>query len=133
MRLFLTAAALTIMLGLGAATLLAAETVQPGPRHAAANDVRAPQGGQFLSLDRAFQRLELEARIEEYYADLAQQAQGLSRIERLELFYEAEAELRAMVLESQTYAGEHRVKGEDYLARARHALAYHLGLNEAPA
>jgi hypothetical protein len=133
MRLFLAAATLTVLLGFGAATLLAEEAVQPGPSYAAANDVRAPQGGQFVSLDRAFQRLELEAGIEELYADLAQQAQGLSRMERLELFYEAEAQLRAMVLESETYAGEHRGKGEDYLARARHALAYHLGLDDTPA
>jgi hypothetical protein len=133
MRLFLTAAALTVLLGFGAATLLAAEPAKPGPSVAAASDVRAPQGGQYLSLDRALVRLELEARIEDYYAELAEEAQGLSRLERLELFHQAEAELRDMVLESETYGGEHRVKGEDYLARARHALAYHLGLDETPA
>lgn len=134
MRLFLAMTAITVVVGFGAVAALAEEaSVAPGPSYAAAGDVRAPQGGQFVSLDRAFLRLELEAEIEEFYADLSARARGLSEEERIVLFHEAEEELRKMVLESETYAGEHRLKGEDYLARARHALAWHLGLDETPA
>jgi len=133
MRLFLAATALTLVVGFGTVTALADTPAPAGTIHAAAGDVRAPEGGQYVNLDRAFQRLELEAQIEDFYAELTREAQGLSRLERLELYYEAEAELRAMVLESETYAGDHRLKGEDYLAKARHVLAYHLGLDETPA
>lgn len=135
MRLFLAATALTLVVGFSTVAALADETTAvPGPSYAAAGgDVRAPQGGQYVKLDRAFQRLELEAKVEEFYADLSQQAQGLSRLERLELFYDAEEALRALVLESETYAGEHRLKGEEYLDDARHALAWHVGLDETPA
>lgn len=135
MRLFLAVTALTLVVGFGTVAALADEIpAVPGPSYAAASgDVRAPQGGQFVSLDRAFQRLELEAEIEDFYAQLTTQAQGLSEAERVELFYEAEAELREMVLESETYGGLHRMKGEDYLARARPALAFYLGLEETPA
>jgi hypothetical protein len=135
MRLFLAATAFTLVIGFGTVAALADETVTaPGPSYAAASgDVRAPQGGQYVKLDRAFQRLELEAKIEEFYADLTQQAQGLSRMERLELFYDAEEALRTLVLESETYAGEHHLQGEEYLDDARHALAWHVGLDETPA
>jgi hypothetical protein len=133
MRLFLAATTLTLILGFGTVAALADSPAPGATLHAAASDVRAPDGGQFVSLDRAFQRLELEAQIEDFYAELSREAQDLGRLERLELFYEAEAELRALVQGSETYAGEHRLKGEDYLAKARQVLAYHLGLDETPA
>jgi len=134
MRLFLAATAITLCLGFSAVAALADEApaAPGGTTYAAAGDVRAPQGGKFVSLDRAFVRLELEAQIEEFYADLIRQSQGLSEAERIELFHQAEAELHAMVLDSETYAGEHSRKGEDYYARARYVLAYHLGLDEIP-
>ena len=133
MRLFLAAAAFTVAAGLAAAATLAEGAAAPGPNYAAASDVRAPQGGQYLSLGRAFERLELEARIEEFYAELQVQAEGLSEAERVRLFHRAEEELRQMVLESESYAGQHRTKGQDYFERARHVLAYHLGLDDTPA
>jgi hypothetical protein len=134
MRLFLAMTAVTLVVGFGTVAALADETAAvPGPSYAAAGgDVRAPEGGQYVKLDRALQRLELEAKIEEFYADLTQQAEGLSRLERLELFHDAEETLRTLVLESETYAGEHHLKGEEYLDDARHALAWHLGLDETP-
>ena len=132
MRLFLAMTALTVVVGFGTVAALADETVAvPGPSYAAASggDVVAPKGGQYVKLDRAFKRLELEAKIEDFYADLTAQAEGLSRGERLQLFYDAEAQLRTMVMESETYAGEHRSKGEEYFSDARHALAWHIGLD----
>lgn len=144
MRTFLVATAATLAIGYGSLFALSASsheavgggmavTAQPAAATLApASDVKAVEEGKFVSRDLAFQRLALEAQLEEFYARLAAEAEGMSEAERVELYREAEAELARMILGSSTYSGPNLSKGKDYLALARLVLARHLGFESVP-
>lgn len=151
MRCFLIATAATVALGVGSLTLFADSGTAAPPAHAALElpaqkalalapasestsvEVKAVESGSFVSRDLAFDRLTLEARLEEFYARLAAEAEGKSEAERVALYHEAEAELTRLILGSSSYSGSNIEMGHDYLALARLALAQRLGLDAVPA
>lgn len=142
MRVFVFTTLATLLLGLGAAAALgesdeaASEPLLPmaaPERGNASSDVKAVTDGKFVSRDLAFDRLVLEAELEEFYAELRQQAEGLTEEERLALYREAEAELLRMILGSPTYSGQNLSLGIEYAKLARLVLARSLGLEEVPA
>ena len=149
MRSFLIAAAVTVIAGLGSFAAFAAGTGSAEPPVAAlaglqlpapksltlapAGDVQAVESGSFVARDLAFERLTLEAQLQELFARLEAEAAGKTEAERVALYHEAEAELTRLVLGSTSYSGSNAAQGHDYLAVARLALAQRLGLDSIPA
>lgn len=110
MRVFAVTTLTVVLLGLGAVAALAEEERQS------------------VRLEKAFQRLELEAELESFYADLEQQAAGLSEAERRALYHQAEAELMDIIMASPVYAGPNLRKGLNHLDQVKDYLAWRLGL-----
>lgn len=128
MRIFTLTALATVMLGLGTALAIAqpaaATGTSPGPLVTRPD----PTSSRYVSVERALQRLELEARLEDFYAEQRGKAQGLGFAERESLYREAERELRLLVLGSETYSGAAAGQGMAYLNDARLVLRRELGL-----
>lgn len=149
MRSFLIAATVTVIAGLGSFAAFAAGAGSAEPPLASlaglqlptqrtlelapAGEVKAVESGSFVSRDLAFERLTLEAQLQEFFARLAAEAEGKTEAERVALYHEAEAELTRMVLGSTSYGGANVGQGHDYLAVARLALAQRLGFDSIPA
>lgn len=122
MRLFAIATLATVMLGLGTAFAIAAPA--DAPRVTSPD----PQASQYVSVERALQRLELEAELEDFYAGLRAQAEGLDQAERRQLYLRSYSELARLILESDSYAGSGRTRGLAYLSDADVVLRRELGL-----
>lgn len=133
MRIFTFSAIVTIVLGLGTAAALAdgarGQPAAGGPVVTAPD----PATSQYVKIDRALQRLELEATLEDFYAEIRGRAEGLDTAGREALYQEAERRLQRLILGSETYAGEQFAKGVDYLEDARLVLARTIGLQAPPA
>lgn len=127
MRIFAITTLATIMLGLGTA-LAVAEPLVSRPQVTAPD----PATSQYVSLDRALQRLELEAQLEDFYAEIRAQAQGLDATGREALYRDATRRLQRMILGSESYAGASFQKGVDYLEGAQSVLARELGVERRP-
>ncbi len=139
MRIFAITTIATIMLGLGSALALADQvpaplldtgTTTPNGHRITVPD---PANSQYVKLDRALQRLELEAQLEDFYAEIEARAEGLDEAGRVALYAEAERQLSRLILGSETYGGEQFGKGVDYLQHARLVLAQRLGFDSVPA
>ena len=117
----------TTMLGPGPA-LAVAEPLVSRPEVTAPD----PATSQYVSLDRALQRLELEAQLEDFYAEIHAEAQGLDAAGREALYRDASRRLQRMILGSESYAGDNFRKGVDYLQGAQTVLARELGVERRP-
>ena len=127
MRIFAITTLATIMLGLGTAFAVA-EPLASRPQVTAPD----PATSQYVSLDRALQRLELEAQEEDFYAEIRAQAEGLDPAGREALYREATRRLQRLILGSETYAAGNFHKGVDYLRDAQVVLARELGVERRP-
>lgn len=127
MRIFAITTLATIMLGLGTALAVAEPLVgrAPGAPIVTAPD---PATSQYVALDRALQRLELEAQVEDFYAELRAEAEGLDAAGREALYRDATRRLQRLILGSQSFAGDNFEKGVDYLRDAQLVLARELGV-----
>ncbi len=140
MRIFAVTTIATIMLGFGSilaladqgavpAALIDTGTTTPGGHVISVPD---PAASQYVNVGRALQRLELEAQLEDFYAEMQARAEGLDEAGRAALYSEVEGQLRRLILGSETYAGDAFAKGVDYLKQARLVLARHLGFDSIP-
>ena len=127
MRIFAITTLATIMLGLGTA-LAVAEPLVSRPEVTAPD----PATSQYVSLDRALQRLELEAQLEDFYAEIGAEAQGLDAAGRESLYRDATRRLQRLILGSESYSGANFQKGVDYLEGAQAVLARALGVEHRP-
>lgn len=91
-------------------------------------------GNYTVDVGTAFQRLDLQADLEEFYAGVLAQAEGLSEEDKVELFRSIEPQLTELIYGRPQYQSVSGLdKGAKALDEAKADLAQRLGLSEVPA